>query len=558
MYHKSLFPPLPKVPPQNIHNILLNRPEQADWPDYTLHIDALTGVTRSFPMSSLGGLGIRLGNGELVGVLSENSMDYVALLHSLLVTTVPFVMFSAYSTPFELQHTIKLAAPTRLFVSPILLPLALTSGLPDDRIYILEGHVPGRVSYGELVERARKNGLPRLPVQPAQNDTLAYLVFSSGTSGLPKAVMISHGNLIESISQLTVFSQESLKVQGSPVWNGLGGINVNFLVLPIHHTYGLHIAIFRSFMSQATVLLLSKWDAEKYFDSIPKYRVTSMYLGPIPCPPNRSSSQVPTVDFSTIQTINCGAAYLPVSLADKLLIRLPGVERMSGGYGMSECTLTASMRPVPGMLGGRIKHVPGSVGVLLPGVEARIVREDGELAALNEPGELHIRTGCVALGYWNNQKATDETFKDGWLRTGDRMRIDADGAVYFEDRAKDTLKISGMQVSPMEIEDTLLMQPDNLIIDVTVAGVSGGRTSDERLPRAWVVLSPAGEALNATEVVARLEAWVRETLSRYKWLRGGIAVVNQIPKSPTGKVLRRVLVDEYETNSESRKRSAKL
>lgn len=85
-----------------------------------------------------------------------------------------------------------------------------------------------------------------------------------------------------------------------------------------------------------------------------------------------------------------------------------------------------------------------------------------------------------------------------------------------------------MQVSPMEIEETLSKHPENLIIDVTVAGVSGGRTADERVPRAWVVLSPNGAALGATEVIARLDAWVRETLSRYKWLRGGITVVKQV------------------------------
>lgn len=132
-----------------------------------------------------------------------------------------------------------------------------------------------------------------------------------------------------------------------------------------------------------------------------------------------------------------------------------------------------------------------------------------------------------------------------------------------------------MQVSPTEIEEMLLRHPEGLVIDVTVSGVSGGRTADERVPRAWVVLSPNGRALGATEVVARLDMWIRETLSRYKWLRGGIAVVNQvspilalqppvadrrtfcvddaqIPKSPTGKVLRRALVDEYEAELRSR------
>jgi acyl-CoA synthetase (AMP-forming)/AMP-acid ligase II len=229
MYHKSLFPPLPPIPPQNVHNILFKRPEQADWPDYPLHINALTGATRSFQqfleiardgataMASdvnLGGLGIRPQNDELVGVLCENSMDSIALLHSLLVMTVPFVMFSSYSTPFEFQHTFKLASPTRLFVTPTLLPLALTSGLSQDCIYILEGNVQGYTSYGDLVARARDNGLPRLPIQQARSDTLAYLAFSSGTTGLPKAVMISHGNIINSLYQIFVLAAESVKING--------------------------------------------------------------------------------------------------------------------------------------------------------------------------------------------------------------------------------------------------------------------------------------------------------------------------------------------------------
>ena len=150
--------------------------------------------------------------------------------------TVPFAMLSSYSTPFEFQHAFKLASPTRLFVTPTLHSLALTSGLSEDRIYIIEGNIQGHTSYGDLVARARDNKLPRLPIQQAQKDTLAYLTFSSGTSGLPKgtltpahlsvplpvlthivdlpAVMISHGNLIDSFFQISVVTAEAVKAQG--------------------------------------------------------------------------------------------------------------------------------------------------------------------------------------------------------------------------------------------------------------------------------------------------------------------------------------------------------
>ena len=110
----------------------------------------------------------------------------MSLVHSLLAITVPFVTFSAYSTEFEFQHSIKLSGATRLFASPTLLHLTQISGLPDDCIYILEGDVEGRISYATLVDRVRQTKIPRLPVRPAKRDTLAYLVFSSGTTGLPK------------------------------------------------------------------------------------------------------------------------------------------------------------------------------------------------------------------------------------------------------------------------------------------------------------------------------------------------------------------------------------
>jgi len=219
---------------------------------------------------------------------------------------------------------------------------------------------------------------------------------------------------------------------------------------------------------------------------------------------------------------------------------------------MSEVTFGAIMQPLPGTLGGKLQHIPGSTGVLVAGIEGRIVREDGTEAGINEVGELWLRGGNVSIGYWNNTKATTETFVDGWLRTGDQFTIDEKGNFWFADRAKDTLKISGAQVSPIEIENCLLGHPEKLIIDVTVAGVSGGRTSDEKVPRAWIVLSSAGKKLGASAVIKELESWHQKNLSKYKWLRGGIEVVEEIPKSPTGKVLRRVLQDKYELNATSK------
>lgn len=561
MYHKSLFPDLPKVPESNVHHLILNRPDQQEWPDYTLLVNAATGQRRSFREFvervrdgatalgadvTQGGLGLRPENGDLVGVLSENCLDYATLLHSLLAITVPFALLPSSSTPHEFKHANSLAQATRIFTSPSLLQLALTSGLPADRIHLIEGENVGYTSYDQLISSARKNDIPRLPVRHATKDTLAYLVYSSGTSGPPKAVMVSHGNITTVTLSTMVTGMEMAKIQAPPIWNTPDGLQVTLAVLPLYHSIGLYMTAFFNFFNPGTTVILPKWDINIFFDIIPKYRITTLVLVPSLVHQLVHHPRFKTTDMTSVKSIGSGGAYLPPQLADQARARFPDIPRVTEGYGMSEFTMAIAMKPMPGMLDGRAKNKPGSAGMLGPGIEARIVRPDGSLVGPNEAGELYVRGGAVTLGYKGNDKATRETFVDGWVRTGDRMRMDEDEVLFFEDRTKDTLKISGVQVSPVEIEGTILAQPDKLVIDVSVAGVSGGRTSDERIPRAWIVLSPAGVALGEKEVVRRLNAWVQERLSRFKWLRGGIEIVETIPKLPTGKVLRRVLVEGYE------------
>ncbi|EIW85344.1 acetyl-CoA synthetase-like protein [Coniophora puteana RWD-64-598 SS2] len=556
---KSLYPPLPPVPEQNVHHVLLSRPDQAQWPDFTFQVDAYTGLKRSFsefkgrvidgatalasPVSQ-GGLGLSPENGDLVGLLSENCLDYITLAHSCLATTIPFCMFSSYGTPYEFQHTFKLGGPTLLFVSPKMLSLALSSGIPKEKIYVLEGSVAGYTSFQNLLDRTSK--LPRVAVKQAKKDTLAYLVFSSGTSGLPKAVMISHGNLIDSLMQVFIYAAEGAKVAPMPEWKSKTGLQTILNPLPFHHTFGLHMSSFRVFFLPVTVIVISKWNIDTYFDAITKYKATTLYLVPSLVHQIVHHPRFEKTDFSTVSLVHSGAAYLPAALAEQLRSRISGAPRVSEGYGMSETTISVSNKPQPGALNGRAKNVLGSAGILLPGVEVRVIREDGSDADVNEPGELLVRSKCVALGYWRNEEATKATFRGDWLYTGDRFRIDEDGVLFFEDRTKDILKVSGMQVSPVEIENTLMAHPSHLLKDAAVAGVSGGRTSDEKIPRAWVVLDAPGRKLGAAKVVETLDAFIKENLSKYKWLRGGIEVVDEIPKNPTGKVLRRVLVEKFE------------
>ncbi|KAJ3484238.1 hypothetical protein NLI96_g5758 [Meripilus lineatus] len=568
MYLKSLYPSVPSIPDQNYHHALFSNPQQANLPDYTLHIDGLNGRRRgrrefdermrygatvlAAPQDQ-GGLALDGQSGDIVGIYSTNCMDYIVLEHSLLMIATPFALISAYSTEGELLHALRTIKPSRLFVHASLWEQAVSAsshlGISLDRLHVLEGHVEGKKNFGDMLEYARRCRVPKIQARPANKDTLAYLVFSSGTSGLPKALMISHGNLWFTSMAMVIYTQEEMKTIKMPttppppmVW---------LAALPFHHSYGLHMFCLRGFLYPTTYVILPRWDATQVLQVIPRYKINMFAVVPSVLHKLVHSDALEKTDLSSITNVLCGAAYLQPQLADKLKQYLKKTPQISEGYGLSEVTVSACLKPSPGVLGG-LQPVPGSCGILLPGMEARILREDGSDADVDEPGEIWLRGGNVALGYYNNEDETKGTFVNGWLRTGDKVRADASGTLFFVERMKDTLKISGVQVSPTEIENVLLSQPDKLVTDVCVAGVPGVRSHDEKVPRAWVVLSEAGVRMGDATTVQRLDAWVKQNLSSYKWLRGGIEIVDEIPKLPTGKVLRRVLQKRHEKDARTK------
>ncbi|KAJ7885769.1 hypothetical protein B0H14DRAFT_3082262 [Mycena olivaceomarginata] len=535
MLIKSFFPPLPPLPEVNLHHVLFGRPDQAEWPDYTIQIEAKTGRKRTYKEMvhridlgatalsakvSDGGLGLSADGGEMIGLLGENSLEYFDIVLSLLKVTTPFAPISTFSTRFELVHALKLTKATRLFVDAKLLKNVLAAiddpdvHITSDKIYILSGPpVKGRQSFNQLIEAAERKKLPLAPIHPAKKDTLAYLVMSSGTSGLPKAVMITHGNVICSLLQSIVAGQAA-----EPY-------SVSICPLPMFHSYGLHAYILRATLFPATYVILEKWNTAQYLKAIAKYRATHLTLVPSMVHALVNHPDVKTTDFHSVVAINSGAAYLPVSLAERMGRLLKKTSEIVQGYGLSE--------------GAWARPPPDVTGILIPGLEARIVRDDGETDAdTGEVGELWLRGCNVSPGYWNNPEANAKTF----------FRVDEKGYFFFADRGKDTLKVSGVQVSPKEIEDVLFAHPEKLISDVTVAGVSGGRTDDEKVPRAWIVLSSAGKKKGAPAVIKALEKWHQESLSKYKWLRGGFEVVKT--------TMRRVLQDQYEQRA--KKTKAKL
>ncbi|KAI0313846.1 acetyl-CoA synthetase-like protein [Amylostereum chailletii] len=566
MIYQTLYPPLPILPDTNYYDFLFSRPEVAQWPDYTVYMDGITGerwMYREFVRrvdngagALAGSLGIRMEDNGMVGVLSENCLDYATICCSLLKIAVPYVLFPAFATPTEINALFKLTKVSHLFVSPKLLSMAQTAaqsiGLPQDKIYLLHGRVGHMPTFSSMIDHARANRV-RVNTHPIRSDTLAYIVFSSGTSGLPKGVMISHRNLGCSALQPALQMLEMEKVAAPPQLKTSEGIPIGIGLAPMYHAMGFHFYVLRHLLAPATCIIIPRWDTNLVLELIPKHTVTNLFLVPAHVHQLVNSDKFAKLDLSSLVNVGAGAAYLPVDLRERftarmnidcpdLAIRTLFVLMPTLGYGMSECTVSAIFASYPGSLGGRVDYIPGMTGVLLPGMEARILRENGTDAAIGEPGELILRGPNVGLGYWNNERATKDTFlPDGWLRTGDRFRADDAGRFFYIDRIKDTLKVSGSQVSPSEIEVEIIEHPGGLITDVAVAGVPGSRMLDEKVPRAWIVLSEKGYKLGRQAVARELDAWVRERLSSPKWVRGGFEVVREIPKSPTGKVLRRKL-----------------
>ncbi|KAF5376186.1 hypothetical protein D9757_009302 [Collybiopsis confluens] len=570
MIYESYYPEPPPIPDQNALLHYLYRPDQKEWPDYTLYVEAHTGRRVSFlehrrrvedAMTALGGsvaqggLGLN-GETDIIGIVSENNVEYITLVHALLGIKAPFALISGYSTPFELAASFKLCTISHLFVSKSLLPRALAAarqgGLSPTNIYQLDGHGSGRrKSLPDLLELVASKNPPRLSIRPAKHSDLAYLAASSGTTGLPKAVMVSHGNIMFATMQVDIVNDSLLQARQPEPLNTPEGNPVTLCYLPFHHSFGLYITFFLSFRIPQTCVIMSKWNVADGLKYIRQYQVTGVSLIPSVVYQILSHPGLKPDDLKSILATGSGAAYLPPAFAEKFSALISKDAIFLSGYGLSEAPFGSIAQPYPGILGGKVSPSTQThpTGILNPGHKARIVKDDGTLAKPGEHGELHLSGRMITQGYWNNKQATQETFLvDGWLKTGDRFWADENGYFYFADRSKDTLKVSGIQVSPNEIEDCLLAHPRKLVVDASVAGVSGGRTQDERVPRAWIVLSAAGRNLGEQNVIQELEAWHKERLSRYKWLRGGIEVVEEIPKSPTGKTLRRVLRERFESS----------
>jgi acyl-CoA synthetase (AMP-forming)/AMP-acid ligase II len=482
-------------------------------------IDGATGETLTYAgllaqvRSLAAGLADRgIGRGDVVALCAPNAPVYAVVFHAVtargaVVTTVN-PAYTAEEMGFQLRNAgAKLAVVAEPFAAR-----AREAGADD--VLVL-----GDAAFAELLTADPTAPLP----DAADRGDLLALPYSSGTTGLPKGVMLTHRNVVANLCQIRAVQT-------------LGADDTVLGVLPFFHIYGMTVIMNQALRTGATVVTMPRFELSAFLDLLERHRVTKLHLVP---PIILALAKHPSVegrDLSALKWINSGAAPLSGELADACAERLGCL--VVQGYGLTETSPVTHAVPVE-----RDENRPGSIGPAVPSTECKVADVlDGHELGPGDDGEVWIRGPQVMQGYLGDDEATANTLDaDGWLHTGDIGHADEDGWFYLVDRLKELIKVKGFQVAPAELEALLLEHP--AVADAAVVG-SPDEESGE-VPKAFVVAA-GGRDLD----VAELQEFVAARVATYKQVRR-IEVLDEIPKSASGKILRRVLVERERASASS-------
>ncbi len=361
----------------------------------------------------------------------------------------------------------------------------------------------------------------RLPPAKKNKDVCSFLSFSSGTTGLPKAVMIAHSNVIAQCLQIQQITPDTLRRI--------------LAVLPLFHITGLIHQMHTPVLINANVYMLPAFTMESMLETVQEYKLEEMLLvPPILIRMVRDEKTRGKYDLSSLRRFSSGAAPLSTEILDLLQRRFPGTG-FKQGYGMIESCSCITAHPPE-----KYDYKYASrVGVIVASTEVKIVNaETGKECGLNEPGEIWARGPQVVMGYLNNKKAMEEKFdQDGFLHTGDIGSIDEEGLITITDRLKELIKVKGIGVAPAELQDLLVGHP--AVEEVAVLGIPDEYAGERH--KAYVVLK-ALKRSDPERVGKGLIQYVQDKKVRDKWITE-VEIIDGIPKSPSGKILRRVLRD---------------
>ena len=447
------------------------------------------------------------GRGDTFCLCVPNVPEFAIAFHGVVAAGGRCATANPLYTARELGHQLADTGASMLLTTPPFLEVARQAAAPIGCEVCVLGEAKGATPFSALL--GDPEGAPDISMDPS--DTAAIL-YSGGTTGLPKGVLLSHRNLVATL----VYAEEALALTSE---------DVVIAALPFFHVYGLHVILNLSLQAGATVVSMARFDFEQFLDLLERHRVTRAYLVP---PIALALAEDPLVagrDLSGLRHVLSGAAPLGAELAEACERRLgcPVTE----GFGMTEVSAITHLVPPFGEV-----RKPGSIGPPIPGVECRLVdHETGEDVGPGQRGELWMRSPKVMQGYLNNPEATAATVdQDGWLRSGDIAVVDEEGWFTIVGRIKEIIKYKGFQVFPAELEMVLIAHPG--VADCAVIGVGDEEAGE--VPKAFVV--PESDVLDPGAVMQ----FVAEQVAPYKRIRA-IEIVEEIPRSPSGRILRRVL-----------------
>jgi acyl-CoA synthetase (AMP-forming)/AMP-acid ligase II len=482
-------------------------------------VDATTGAVLTYARLAedvercAAGLAERgLAPGEVVGIFAPNVPEYAVAFHGVARAGGTNTTVNALYTAEEAAFQLRIARARFLVTVPQLagraLEAARAAGIQE--VFAIGG-ADGATPFEELLAPPG-TAAPRPVIDPATH--LVSLPFSSGTTGLSKGVMLTHRNLVANLCQY------------EPVQE-IGEDDRVIAVLPFFHIYGQTLVLNDALRRGAQIVTMPRFDLAQFLAAIARHRITACNVAPPIVLALAKHPLVGEYDLSSLRFITSGAAPLDAELQGEAERRVGC--RVQQGYGLTEAS------PVTHHAHQHDENVHGTIGTLLPSTEARLVdAETGRDAAAGEPGEIWVRGPQVMLGYLGDEAATASTLMhDGWLRTGDIATIDEAGRFRVVDRLKELIKYKGYQVPPAQLEGILLTHPQ--IADACVVPVRDEEAGE--VPKAFVV-PREGQAPDPHEVMA----FVASRVAPHMQIRA-CELVDVIPKSPSGKLLRRVLVE---------------
>jgi len=450
---------------------------------------------------------------DRVALWIRNSMEYILSFYGILKARAVVVPVSTHYGEREVLHQLRKTEVKGLITSDNLYAQVknLIPEVQGLRFIVLEGQgemSSSTIPFSSLLEGPKRLDLS-IGIDP--KETIAVLPFSSGTTGLPKGVMLTHFNLLSCLYQVVQVHEISSN-------------DVMINQLPFFHIYGMTVLMGTSVMAGATQVLASRFrPVDEFLSLFETYRPSLFFTVPLIVQEFCHHPKVPSMDWTRLRYVNAGGAILSPDVQERFT-RITGVPVMVG-YGLTESSPTTHVTPI-----GRIKN--GSIGLPLSLTEDKIVDPETETELrTREVGELWVRGPQVMKGYYNDPEATAQTVVNGWLRTGDLAWKDEEGYVFIVDRLKEVIKCKGYQVAPAEIENILVSHQD--IQDAAVVGEPHPEYGE--VPVAYVVLKEKA-ALSSEAIID----YAAQGLAKYKRL-ARVVFTETIPRSPSGKVLRRLL-----------------